>query len=121
MLAGEPDCMRCGDPAWVAPRGARAWPARAQKSGLGVAGLAWCAEQAGERRDCLEQQRVYAGLLVGEVAGAELGDGAAVFGLGGELAYPGGDRGADEGRPRHGQSRVSSATAFLAQASSMRS
>ena len=51
------------------------------------------AEQAGERADRFEQQRVDAGLLVGGVAGAELGDRAAVFGVGGELADPGGDRG----------------------------
>jgi len=57
-------------------------------SGRGVAG---CAEQGGERGDCLEEQCVDAGLLVGCSAGAELGDGAAVLGVGGELAYPGGD------------------------------
>jgi hypothetical protein len=32
------------------------------------------AEEAGERADRFEQQRVEAGLLVGGVAGAELGD-----------------------------------------------
>jgi hypothetical protein len=36
-------------------------------------------------------------LLVGDVAGAELGDRAAVLGLGGELAYPGGDGGGHAG------------------------
>jgi hypothetical protein len=46
-------------------------------------------EQAGERVDRFEQQGVDAGLLVGGAAGAELGDRAAVLGLGGELAYPG--------------------------------
>ena len=51
------------------------------------------AEQAGERGHCFEQERVDAGLLVGGAAGAELGDRAAVLGLGGELAYPGGDGG----------------------------
>ena len=45
------------------------------------------AEQAGERRDGFEQKRVDAGLPVGGVAGAELGDRAAVLGLSGELAY----------------------------------
>src|SRR5262245_57560693 len=94
--------------------------ARVWVSGV-VGGSAWLAEQAGERGDGFEQQRVDAGLLVGGTAGAECGDGAAVLGLGGELAYAGGDGGAD-GRRRgagrgHGQSRVSSATAFLAQAS----
>jgi hypothetical protein len=66
------------------------------RSGLVVAGSAWFAEQAGERCDGFEQQRVGAGLLVGGAAGVELVDGAAVLGLGGELAYPGGDRGAGE-------------------------
>jgi hypothetical protein len=51
-----------------------------------VAGVAGCAEQAGERVDRFEQQRVEAGLLVGGAAGAEFGDRAAVLGLGGELA-----------------------------------
>ena len=49
-----------------------------------VAGSAWLAEQAGERGDGFQQQRVDAGLLVGGVAGAELGDRAAVLGLGGK-------------------------------------
>src|ERR1019366_10415171 len=83
------------------------------------------AEQFGERGDGFEQQGVDAGLLVGGVAGAEFGDGAAVLGLGGELAQAGRDGGAGGGHraawPGHGQSRVSSATAFLAQASSTRS
>ena len=52
-----------------------------------------CAEEAGERGDGFEQQGVEAGLLVGGAAGAELGDGAAVLGLGGELADPGGHGG----------------------------
>jgi hypothetical protein len=65
--------------------------ARAVVSWLGGwPGPGW-AEEAGERRDGLEQQGVDAGLLVGGVAGAELGDGAAVLVLGGELADPGGD------------------------------
>jgi len=55
-----------------------------------VAG-AGCAEEAGKRRDCLLQQRVEAGLLVGGVTGAEFGDGAVVLVLGGELACPGRD------------------------------
>ena len=49
------------------------------------------AEQAGERVDGLEQQRVDAGLLVGGAAGAEIRNGVAVPGVGGELADPGGD------------------------------
>src|SRR6266702_8019168 len=89
--------MRCGGPALGDRPRCRAWPAWAQKSGWGVAGLAGCAEQAGERRDCLDQQRVDAGLLVGCVPGAELGDRAAVPGLGGELAYPGCDGGSRDG------------------------
>jgi len=56
------------------------------------------AEQARERGDRFEQQRVDAGLLVGGAAGAELGDRAAVLGLGGELADPAGGRGAEGGR-----------------------
>ena len=66
-------------------------------------GLGWRwlrAGQAGERGDGFEQQRVDAGLLVGGAAGAELGDRAAVPGLGGELADPGGRGGGhDAGRP----------------------
>ena len=54
-----------------------------------AAGSVWLVEQAGERGDGFEQQGVGAGLLVGGVMGAELGDRAAVLGLGGELAYPG--------------------------------
>ncbi len=95
------------------------------RSGWAVARVAGFAEEAGECRDGFEQQRVDAGLLVGGVAGAELGDGATVLGLSGELAQAGGDGGAGVGHrvawPGHGQSRVSSATAFLAQASSTRS
>jgi len=41
------------------------------------------AEQAGERGDGLEEERFDAGLLVGEVPGVVVGDGAAVLGLGG--------------------------------------
>jgi hypothetical protein len=58
---------------------------------------AWRAEEAGERSDGFEQQGVDAGLLVGGVPGLVAGDGAAVLGLAGELACPGGDRGADRG------------------------
>src|SRR5438445_4451130 len=106
-------------------------------SGRAVAVVAGCAEQAGERVDCFEEQRVDAGLLVGGAAGAECGDRPAVPVLGGELADPGGQGGVHQGRPGaiwpepaggrraagllHGQSRVCSATAFLAQASSTRS
>ena len=56
-----------------------------------------CAEEAGERGDGFEQQGVEAGLLVGGAAGVELGDGAAVPGLGGKLADPGGHGGVVEG------------------------
>jgi hypothetical protein len=56
-----------------------------------------CAEEAGERGDGFEQQGVEAGLLVGGAAGAEFGDGAAVLGLGGELADPGGQGGVLQG------------------------
>ena len=37
-------------------------------------GVVWPAEQAGERRDGLEQQRVESGLLVGGALGVEAGD-----------------------------------------------
>lgn len=67
------------------------WGIGRSRSGLVVAGSAWFAEQAGKRGDSFEQQRVNTGLLVGGAAGVELGDGVAVLGLGGELAYPGGD------------------------------
>jgi hypothetical protein len=70
------------------------------RSGWAVAGVIESFEEAGERADRFEQQSVEAGLLVGGVAGAELGDRAAVAGLGGELAEPGGDRGAHVGRRR---------------------
>ena len=56
-----------------------------------------CAEEAGERGDGFEQQGVEAGLLVGGAAGVEFGDGAAVPGLGGKLADPGGHGGVFEG------------------------
>ena len=56
-----------------------------------------CAEEAGERGDGFEEHGVEAGVLVGGAAGAELGDGAAVPGLGGELADPGGHGGVREG------------------------
>ena len=75
------------------------------------------AEQSGERVDGLEQQRADAGLLVGGVMGLVFGDGAVVLGLGGELAHPGSDSGdacaARSSLAGRGQSRVSSATAFL--------
>jgi hypothetical protein len=61
-----------------------------------VAGLAWFAEQAGKCGDGFELQGVDAGLVVGGAAGVEVGYGAAVLGLGGELAYPGGEWGAGE-------------------------
>ncbi len=63
-----------------------------------------CAKEAGERGDGFEQQGVEAGLLVGGAAGADLGDGAAMLGLGGKLADPGGHGGVLEGgrAARHG-------------------
>jgi hypothetical protein len=57
----------------------------------------WLAEEGGEGGDGFEQQGIGAGLLVGEVTGAELGDGAAVLGLPGELADPGGHGRVDRG------------------------
>ncbi len=62
-------------------------------AGWRAAWVAGCVEEACERRDGLEQQGVDAGLLVGGVPGAELGDGAAVVVLGGELADAGCDGG----------------------------
>ena len=62
-----------------------------------AAGSVWLVEQAGERGDGFEQQGVGAGLLVGGVMGAELGDRAAVLGLGGKLADPGGHGGVSQG------------------------
>ena len=75
-------------------------------AGRVVAG-AGCAEEAGKRRDCLLQQRVEAGLLVGGAAGAEFGDGAAVLVLGGELACPGRDGRGQAGRRSAGRGAVS--------------
>lgn len=57
----------------------------------------WLAEGGGERSDGFEQQGISTGLLVGGSAGAELGDGAAMLGLGGELPYPGGHGRVDDG------------------------
>jgi hypothetical protein len=56
---------------------------------LGLAVLV--AERAGEDRYGLEQQRVDAFLLAGGMAGAELGDGTVVLGLGGKLTDACGD------------------------------
>ena len=80
-------------------------PCAAGARGAGRGGQAACwtclrrrrGEQAGERGDGFLQERVDAGLLVGGVAGAEPGDRAAVLGLGGELAYPGGEGGGHVG------------------------
>jgi hypothetical protein len=69
-------------------------------SAWAVTGVIGCAEEAGERGDGFEQQRVDAGLLVGGVPGLVLGDGTAVLGLGGELVQAGGDRGVGGGRRR---------------------
>jgi hypothetical protein len=65
----------------------------------------WLAEEAGEGGDGFGQQGVCAGLLVGGSACAELCDGAAVLGLGGELADPGGHGGVDGRAARAGVSR----------------
>jgi hypothetical protein len=59
-------------------------------SGRPGGGGSWLAEEAGEGGDGFVEQGADAGLLVGEVAGVVFGDGAAVLGLGGELADPGG-------------------------------
>src|SRR5260370_41051835 len=74
-----------------------AWALRGSGSGRAVAGVRGCAEQAGERVDCFEEQRVDAGLLAGGAAGAGFCDPPAVLGLGGELAGPGGPRGGHAG------------------------
>jgi len=63
----------------------------------------WLAEEAGERGDDFEQLGIDPGLLVGEVPGLVFGDGAAVLGLGGELADAGG-----HGRVNGGAARVAS-------------
>src|SRR6266487_1733451 len=76
---------------WRGCRAPAGWLPRS--AGRVVAG-AGCAEEAGQRRDCLLQQGVETGLLVGGAAGAELGDGAAVLVLGGG---GGGDEGGDSG------------------------
>jgi hypothetical protein len=53
------------------------------------------AEQAGKRGDHFLQEGVDALLLVGGASGVEVGDGAAVLGLGGKLPDPGGHGRAD--------------------------
>ena len=58
----------------------------------------WVAEEVGEHGDDFEQQGIGAGLLVGEVPGLVVGDGAAVLGLAGELADAGGYGRVDGGR-----------------------
>jgi hypothetical protein len=65
----------------------------------------WLAEEAGERGDDFEELGIDAGLLVGEVPGLVFGDGAAVLGLGGELADPGGHGRVDGGRAARVASR----------------
>src|SRR6266852_7745909 len=57
------------------------------------------AEERGERGDQFLQQRVGAGLLVSQMPGVVVGDGAAVLGLAGELADAGGHGRVDGGRP----------------------
>jgi hypothetical protein len=56
------------------------------------------AEEAGERGDGFVEQGGDACLLAGSAVGAELGGRAAVVGLGGELAEPGGHGRVDGGR-----------------------
>ncbi len=51
-------------------------------SGWAVGGVVRHVEEAGERRDGLEQQRVESGLLVGGVLGVEAGDEPVPAGLG---------------------------------------
>jgi hypothetical protein len=65
----------------------------------------WLAQEAGERGDDFEELGIGAGLLVGEVPGLVFGDGAAVLGLGGELADPGGHGRVDGGRAARVASR----------------
>jgi hypothetical protein len=86
----------------MGPRGTGGGWAGCGSLAAGCRACLWCrlAEQAGERGDCFEQQRVETGLLVGGVAGVELGDRAAVPGLGGELACPGRDGGSHDGGRR---------------------
>jgi hypothetical protein len=67
------------------------------RSGWAAGVRAGCAEEAGERGDGFGQQGVDAGLLAGGVPGLVASDGAAVPGVGGELAEPGSDRGVDAG------------------------
>jgi len=55
------------------------------------------AEEAGERSDGFVEQGGDACLLVGGAVGAELGGRAAVLGVGGELADPGGHGRVDGG------------------------
>jgi hypothetical protein len=55
-------------------------------------------EKGGEGGDDFEQQGADAGLLVGGAVGAELRDGAAVLGLAGKLADPGGHGRVNAGR-----------------------
>jgi hypothetical protein len=63
------------------------------------------AEEAGEGGDGFEQQGLGAGLLVGSAALLKVGDRAAVLGLAGELAYPGGHGRVDAGRAARRASR----------------
>jgi hypothetical protein len=65
----------------------------------------WLAEEAGERGDDFEQLGIDAGLLVGVVPGPVVGGDAAVLGLGGELADPGGHGRVDGGRAARVASR----------------
>jgi hypothetical protein len=63
------------------------------------------AEKGGEGGDDFGQQGLGAGLLVSGAAVAEVGDGAAVLGLGGELADPGGHGGVNADRAARDASR----------------
>jgi hypothetical protein len=55
------------------------------------------AEEGGEGGDGFVEHGADSGLLVGEVPGVVFGDGAAVLGLGGELAEAGGHGRVDSG------------------------
>jgi hypothetical protein len=65
----------------------------------------WLAEEAGEGGDGFVERGADAGLLVGELPGLVAGDRAAVLGVGGELADPGGHGRVDAGRAARDASR----------------
>ena len=76
----------------------------------GAAGLGWgpgAPRRLASAAMASRSRALSAGLLVGGAAGAELGDGAAVLGLGGELADPGGHGGVLEGGRAAGRGAAS--------------